>query len=274
MLKEVKNMAKRKDYNEELFDISDRILQLSDELSEEIILANIKDQLESELELFTDRRNYLTLFREKYASITPESSFYNKAYVREALERVTSLVKMNLQRRYGLTLGKELDFYFPEQYLMDMENIYEFFFIRHFENLVTYFNTELKRTRPQIIERYSKIFQEDQHSKDVFALQAKKKFKNRRDVIIIHFINDIIKDLIESNKSAYVLFEKIVNADSMEEVNNSITNLLKDYGAGLAFEGDIFCYDLYMKPLENQEIRNELRNEILMKYLETCEIEE
>jgi len=274
MLKEVKNMAKRKDYNEELFDISDRILQLSDELSEEIILANIKDQLESELELFVDKKNYLTLFREKYAEITPENSFYDKSYVQEALERVTGLVKMNLQKRYRLTLGKELDFYFPEQYLIDMENIYEFFFIRHFENLVTYFNTELKRTRPQIIDRYSKIFQEEEHSKDVFVLQAKKKFKNRRDVIVMHFISDIINDIVESNKSAYVLFEKIIAADPYEEVNSIVNNLLVDYGNGISFEGDVFCYELYMKPLENQEIRNELRNKVLMKYLETCEVEE
>jgi hypothetical protein len=123
-------------FEQEYFDISEKILKLSDELAEDIILTNIKDQLESKLDLFTDKLNYVTLFREKYSYITPENTFYDKNYIRTALLKVTELVSKLLESKYGVKLGTDLDYVFPDEYLKDMETMYEFFFIRHFKNLV------------------------------------------------------------------------------------------------------------------------------------------
>jgi len=61
-------------FNDEYYDVSEKILKLSDELAEDIVLTNIRDQLESKLNLFTDKMNYITLFREKYSYITPENT--------------------------------------------------------------------------------------------------------------------------------------------------------------------------------------------------------
>jgi hypothetical protein len=123
-------------FEQEYFDISEKILKLSDELAEDIILTNIKDQLENKLDLFTDKLNYVTLFREKYSYITPENTFYDKNYIRTALLKVTELVSKLLESKYGVKLGTDLDYVFPDEYLKDMETMYEFFFIRHFKNLV------------------------------------------------------------------------------------------------------------------------------------------
>jgi len=136
-----------KDYKDEYYDISEKILELSDELSEEIVLSNIGDQLDGKLEIFTDKMNYLSLFRKKYTEITTEAAFYDREYVRMALERVTTMVGGLLKARYGISLGNELDFYFPDNYLKDMETLYEFFFIRHFDNLKDYFFTQLQHNR-------------------------------------------------------------------------------------------------------------------------------
>jgi len=260
--------------DEEYFDISEKILELSDELAEEIILTNIGDQLSSKLDLFTEKINYLTLFRRKYTEITSQNTFYDKVYVKETLTRVTDLVKDSILKRYGISLGTDLDFYFPDNYLKDMETLYEFFFIRHFENLVTYFNTELIKNHSNIVKRYEKLIQEDTHNKDIFVIQAKKKFKNIEDVIVLHFLNEIIDDIRDSMNSAYVLFDSIIATDPYEEFNVRASELLMNYGNGFIFEGDTKCYQMYMAPLKDQEVRNELRNAILMKYLETTEIEE
>jgi len=262
------------DRDEEYFDISEKILELSDELAEEIILTNIEDQLSSKLDLFTEKINYLSLFRKKYTEITSQQTFYDKNYVKEALIRVTSLVKEAVLKRYGISLGTDLDFYFPDNYLRDMETLYEFFFIRHFENLVLYFNTELRKNRSNIIKRYEKVIQEEEHSKDIFVMQAKKKFKRLEDVTILHFLNEIIDDIKDSTRSAYILFDTIINTDPFEEFNAKALELLINYGNGFIFEGDSKCYDYYMAPLKDQEVKNELRNAILMSYLETVEIEE
>jgi hypothetical protein len=269
-------MARRnKDsFNTEYFDISEKILKLSDELAEDIILTNIGDQLESKLDLFTDKINYLTLFRNKYSYITPENTFYDKNYIRTALLKVTELVSKLLNDRYGVKLGTDLDFYFPDEYLKDMETMYEFFFIRHFQNLVAYFSHQLEKRHSEFVERYEGLIQEESHAKDVFVLQAKKKFKYMDDITIIHFINEIIDDIKDHSPSAYVLFDTIVNTDTEEEYNARMAIMLENYGSQLVFSGDKESHNLYMEVLNDQEVRNELRNEILMKYLEDVEIEE
>jgi hypothetical protein len=261
-------------FNDEYYDVSEKILKLSDELAEDIVLTNIRDQLESKLNLFTDKMNYITLFREKYSYITPENTFYDKDYVRSALVKVTELTSRLLVSKYGVNLGTELDFYFPDEYLKDMETMYEFFFIRHFENLVSYFNQELQKRKADFVERYKDIIQQDEHRDDVFVIQAKKKFKNFEDVVIIHFINQVIDDIREFSPSGYVLFDSIVNIDRYEEFNSRMSELLENYGNKVVFAGDKEAFERYMEVLDDQEVKNELRNEILMKYLETTEIEE
>ena len=63
------------------------------------------------------------------------------------LKKVTTLVGDLMKMRYGISLGNDLDFYFPDDYLKDMETLYEFFYIRHFENLREYFYTQLQQNR-------------------------------------------------------------------------------------------------------------------------------
>jgi len=187
---------------------------------------------------------------------------------------VTELTSRLLVSKYGVNLGTELDFYFPDEYLKDMETMYEFFFIRHFENLVSYFNQELQKRKADFVERYKDIIQQDEHRDDVFVIQAKKKFKNFEDVVIIHFINQVIDDIREFSPSGYVLFDSIVNIDRYEEFNSRMSELLENYGNKVVFAGDKEACERYRDVLDDQEVKNELRNEILMKYLETTEIEE
>jgi hypothetical protein len=247
-------MANKRNENfrdEEYFDISEKIMRLSDELSEDIILTNIGDQLEGKTDLFTDKINYVTLFRNKYSYITPENSFYDKNYIRTALLKVTELVGRMLKSKYGVSLGTDIDFYFPDEYLKDMETMYEFFFIRQFDNVVDYFSNQLESRRSEFIERYESTIQSDEHS-----------------------ISEIIDDIRGYSPSAYVLFDSIVNSDSSEEYNTRMAELLENYGNKVVFEGDKETFSKYMSVLDDQEVRNELRNEVLMRYLETVEINE
>lgn len=261
--------------DEEYFDISDRILDLSDELSEEIILTNIRDQLTEKLDVFSDNINYISAFREKYTAITSQTAFYDKNYIRDALTRVSEEATSLLFKRYGIGLGNDLDFYFPDEYLQDLETIYEFFFLRQFDNLVSYFFFQLMNTKAGIIKRYQKVFNENEmHSKDIFFTEGRKKFKNSDDVIIIHFLNEIIEDIQSAIESAYMLFDTIISIEPYEEFNARTKELLENYGKGITFKGDRECYIMYMEPLKDPGIRSELRNNILMKYLRTCETED
>jgi len=262
--------------SEESFsDVSEKISKLGDELAEQIVIKNIEEQLNNNEEDYSDRINYVTLFKNKYQGITPDDNCYDKDYMQRSLATVTTIVSDGLSKKYGVNLCNDLDFYFPDDYLEDTEALYEFFVIRNTENLVNYFEFELKRNRSDILTKYSKLIQTEEHSKDLFVIQAKKKFKNFDDVVILHFINEILDDMItEAKESAYVLFDKIVNLDLFEEYNNKISQLLINYGSKIVFSDDQETAEKYLVTMKNQDSRNNIRNEVVSYYLETCEIED
>lgn len=258
----------------EYFSTSDRILQLSDELSEEIVLENIIEQLTGDVEICSNQMNYITLYKEKYNAITPDDAWYDKDYLRESLTKLVEIVNGNFEKRYNIILGKDIDFCDLRDYLDDTEALYEFFFIRQFANLVSFFEFELKKQKHEISEKYCKILEDEANAKDIFVLQAKKKYKNDEDIAIIYFMNEIINDIRSSQDSAYDLFTEIAGIDPEEEFNAKILDLLANYGNGLSFTGNKEAYDLYMKPLDNTTIHNELKNIILMDFIKDCEVNE
>lgn len=261
--------------NEEMFfDTSEKILKLNDVLAENIIIENIGEQLQTDLNVLDDNRiNYVTLFREKYGAIEPSDPYYDEEYLKMSLAKVATLLATGIKETYGIELGEDLEFTTPAQYLEDMETLYEFLFIRHYSNLVDYLKYKLRKNRVNFINSYKSRMNEEPHAKDLFVIQSKKKFKNYDDVLIIHFLNEILMDISTSTTSAYDLFRNIVDLDLYEEYNNKMSELLINYGNKIVINDDATSAKLYMKPLNNISCFSEIRNAILMSYLEECELE-
>lgn len=257
---------------EQYFSTADQILKLSDELSEEIVLENIKEQLNGKLDTTSRRINYVTLFREKYENIDTSSDVYNLEYMQDTLARVTDLVMEGINNKYSVRLGEDLDFRLPTEYLADVEVLYEFLFIRHFENLTTYFINNIRKNKDLFIERYSKLISEEPHNKDLFVIQAKRRFKNTDDVIIIHFMDDIMSDIVSMTESGYDLFRSIISSDLYEEFNNRMSEIMDNYGNGFVVDNDYSCANKYLTPLKDSVIHSELKNKLRLLFLEDCEI--
>ena len=257
---------------EQYFSTADLIMKLSDELSEEIVLENITEQLSGRLDTTSSRINYVALFREKYESIDTTSDIYNIEYMQESLAKVTELVLTGLNKKYAVNLGEDLDYRLPTAYLSDVETMYEFLFIRHFENLVTYFINKIRANKVLFIERYSKLIAEEPHSKDLFVVQAKRRFKNVDDVTILHFMDDIISDVVAMSESGYDIFRYIISCDFYEEYNNRMSAIMDNYGNGFIVENDDLCAHRYLSPVKDTVIHSELKNRLRLLYLEDCEI--
>ena len=157
---------------EQYFGTVDQIMKLSDFLSEEIVLENIVEQINGKLDVNSSRINYITLFREKYESIDTDSAEYNLEYMQEVLGRVCEIVMNTLHDRYGVDLGEDLDYATPTEYLANVETMYEFLFIRHFENIVTYFINKLYSMKDDLGSRYLKIMSEEPYNKDLEFMSA------------------------------------------------------------------------------------------------------
>ena len=259
--------------DEEYYDTADRILRLSDELSEDIVLENISEQLNSKLTDQIDKINYVSLFREKYQGITPDDDYYDKDYMQQSLYKVSSLVEDGLSKRFGIELANDLDYANCDKYLEDIETLYEFLLIRQYSNITDYISNQIKKTKADIVQRYTKVLQDDEHAKeDLFLTQAKKKFKNNDDIIVMHFMNEIIDDICDATTSGFILFDTIVNLDLFEEYNNRMSEILANYGNSIVMNDDAKTAKLYLAPLMNIEEKNSLRNKILIDYRENCEI--
>lgn len=262
------------DPDEEYLDVTERILKLSDRLSEDIILHNIEEQLDSKMVPYAKRVNYVTLFKKKVNKLNTNSVIYNKGYIEEIAERVKDLVLEKMEDKFSVSIGNTSDFYFYPEFLDDLENLYEFVFVRQFENLVKYFLFMIRKMKTQIVTRFSAEMADEENANDIFVSTMRKKFKNESDVIILHFISEIVDFIIESSDSAYDLYTDIANLDPFETVSIHILKMLENYGNGIVFKNDITAYQKYFEPLQDQEVRNEFLNEIKMKYLEDCTLNE
>jgi hypothetical protein len=74
-------------------------------------------------------------------------------------------------------------------------------------------------------------------------------------------------------ESGFELFKTIVNYDLYELYNNRMENLLIDYGNGIVFTSDTRAADKYLSLLNNKDHFISLRNEVLLNYLETVEVD-
>lgn len=257
---------------DEYFDVSDKILKLSDRLSEDIILKNIEDQLKEGMRPLEKRFNYISLFKKKLRELNKNSSIYSRDTIEDISKRVKDLVLALIDEKYSVNIGNESDFYFAPEYLDDLETIYEFLFVRHFSNLVNYFCFMINKMRAQILAKFGSSIQDDKDSTDVFLSMLRSKFKNGSDVVIIHFLSEIVDMVMESFDSAFDLLKDIANLDPYETVSANINELLENYGNGIVFSNDRIAYDKYMEPMRRQEYRNEIMNSIKIKYLEGAEL--
>ena len=254
-------------------DIASRILSLSDSLSEEIVLTNINDHISGNSP-WPGRINYISSYREKVEDArTDPDNLDLSEFIREITERVIATVLDGLKKNYSVSIGRDLeesnDIY---KYLEDIETLYEFFFVRNYENVKDILYKTLI-TKPQyFIDRYRELYNDQ--DEDLFITTQKKKFKNFDDVLICNFISDIIFDIMEMYESGYELFKAIVNLDLYEVFNNRMLDLLINYGEGIVFLSDAKASEKYFAILQDKDTFIEIRNEILLKYLENVEVDE
>jgi succinate dehydrogenase flavin-adding protein (antitoxin of CptAB toxin-antitoxin module) len=269
-------VSENEEFLEESYNIGEKILLLSDSLAEDIILDSITEQLEgADPDGITSKINYVRLFREKYNSLSPSDEIYDAETVRDIAERVMDTVGEKLYTRYGVRVSNDLDFESIDTCLGDLETLYEFLFIRQFQNLSDYISARLRREKDMFVDKYLAIMDEDpKHGDDIFMIQSKKKFKNNSDVIIMHFLNEIIHDIVDMTQSAYDLFLEIANLDLYEEYNNKMSELLIQYGNKLVIEDDEAACKKYLSLVNDSISFSEVRNAVLLDFLSTCELED
>ena len=257
---------------EEFFDISDKILKLRDKLAEEIVFQNIAEDLENTSNLSDLRLNYIQFFKDRYNEISISDNIYDQDYLTDVVENLSKLVLPYFEEKYKVTLSDSYEYSTPKEYLQMMEDIYEFFFVRQRENLKHFFLYTIKKDQQKFVYKYQPRFNKDPYSKDLFITTQKKKFKNHSDVVMLHFLNDIIDDIIDSLDSMFIFTDTVTSLDLFEETNNRIHEYHMTYGNSITFHEDIDAVKAYIEPLHSADNKLLLRNDILLELLETLEV--
>lgn len=259
---------------EDDIDTGESILKLNEALAVDIINDNIIEDLESPTRPLKPRINYATLFKQRVESMDPSDPIYNQNYILDQLAKIGTTIATELKKRYDVELGTDLDFENPYNYLDDMETLYEFLYVRQYENLVDYIEHMIAANRQNFIATYKKVLENSGNKSDIFLVQDSKKFKNSDDALILHYMTEIIHDIIDSTNSAYDLFKTIAELDVYEEFNYKMDEMIINYGTKLVLNNDAKSAELYMAPMKILSNFTEIKNEVVNDYLEKCELDD
>lgn len=272
---ELKNFVVQddQDNSDYIYDISERIFELRDEMSFDIISKNILDSFDEPKNYET--LNYVSKFKEKYLELKDKDLFVgDEEIINNALSELSTLVIENLKSKLFVGIGNELDdglYVNINEYLDQVETLYNFFIVRRYTNIKDYFKSKILQNKLAFIEKY-KMALDDKTYDDLFLAQDKRKFRDISDAIIIHFINDIIGDIKSTITSAYDFFKDIVNLDFYEEFNNRFNEMLVNYGTDLLIIDNTGAADAYLSILDNPEIYVSLRNDLLSLFLQDAQL--
>ena len=272
---ELKNFVVQddQDNSDYIYDISERIFELRDEMSFDIISKNILDSFDEPKNYET--LNYVSKFKEKYLELKDKDLFVgDEEIINNALSELSSLVIENLKSKLFVGIGNELDdglYVNINEYLDQVETLYNFFVVRRYTNIKDYFKSKILQNKLAFIEKY-KMALDDKTYDDLFLAQDKRKFRDISDAIIIHFINDIIGDIKSTITSAYDFFKDIVNLDFYEEFNNRFNEMLVNYGTDLLIIDNTGAAEAYLSILDNPEIYVSLRNDLLSLFLQDAQL--
>ena len=253
-------------------EISELILQLENDLSYDIVLQNIQEDFQKKDDFSFPRVNYVEYFTKKYDALTKTDIVYDNETLYNVVGKLAEVLLPLFEENYYVRISQDYEYSSAREYLELMETIYEFFFVRQQENISDYFIYKIQREKEHFIYKYQPLLNKEPFAKDLFVSTQKKKFKNISDVIIIHFLNDIIEDIIEETESLYVFSDEVVQLDLYEVYNNRMRDYLITYGNSLTFVDDMDGIKKYFEPILPSDGRIQLRNNILMGLLKNIEI--
>lgn len=259
--------------NDGMINMSDRIFELRDQISLDIITRNINDAFDESSVI--EGVNYVTEFKKRYHMVKDMGGEYDGdiEILNESLQELCDTIMANLSVKRHVGLGKSIDdetITDIDEYLDDVETMYEFFVVRRYSNVRDYFKSRFIKNKVEFVERYKDAL--DSKDSDLFLSQDKKKYKDASDAIVIHFANDIIADIRSTVDEGCEFFRDVVNLDLYEEYNSRMSELIDNYGSKLVVSDDAKAAADYLSFLDDDEVAVTLRNDILSAVLQEAEL--
>lgn len=174
---------------------SEEIENLLTELPFDLILANIKEQIEDPM---SSNVNYIDTILEKVeickSIIDDEDS---RRSMTHSLNEFMSTIITEITKRFDLGLDIESIVMYDD--VVEIGTVlYEYFILRYKKNISKYITNYIKQHKDELVDYYA-----DKSKKDVTSLAHKKHVKDPNDLIIIANLPSIINFIVGLDISPY-----------------------------------------------------------------------
>lgn len=188
-----------------------------DSLADDLMVENIKEQINQPIVLSINPVNYLDKFDSRY------NFLINKYKDNPELVRNLNDVKEKFYFQVNNEIGNKLDIRINTDSGIDsmlIKCLYEFFILNMRENLITFLFNLITKNKKSLVAEY------EDNRKSIEYVALKKVLKNKIDIVILSNIYDIVTHLVEPEYDYKDILSIIVDEDPNEKNNYMISQLL------------------------------------------------
>jgi len=230
---------------------------LLSKLSDDVLMANIDEQLNGVMINSVSHNNMLSIFEERLQFI---SQFYPED--ENMLERCKNIKKNiykkiyeSITTRFSITseLGEDLD---RDSFYFYTRELYNFFILKYKTNLINFFVSYLYSNKKELI----KEFDNDEEKKDLMYRSLKKTLSNNDDVLLLYYMETIIENFTQNHDEPEFIIEEIISTEEYEATNFSMKELLLENKFNTSLE-KMFIEEFF-KPLLDEELKYDMYSNI------------
>jgi hypothetical protein len=239
---------------------------LLNNLTDELLLENIYEQVDTPFLDLYDPTNYIEVFESRYKFLNmrfkdvpdflSELNDVRRSFFINVLDRIN--------KKFRFTIDSE-----SETMYVITRVLYQFFILEYKQNVRTFIIEYIQENKKSLVASF------DDGSKNLDLIAMKKTFKNKNDAIIMSNIYRIIDLIIKQELPAKNILDLITRVDPSESVNYFIDMLITN--DELVTEGDfskIFFKVLIQKGEGSTKIINEIQMELFNIFPRKLEGEE
>jgi hypothetical protein len=228
---------------------------LLNNLTDELLLENIYEQIEKPILDLYDPTNFIDVFEDRYKFLSTR--------FRETPDFISAL--NDTRRHFYVSIYNKICKKFGFSAELNTERIYvvtkvlyEFFILNYKENIMTFITEYINENKKSLISSF------EDGLKNLDLISAKKIFKNKGDAVIVSNIYRIIDLIIKQELPAKNILELIVRVDSSEFTNFFINALfIQDDTVAIESEFSNVFFDILIKKGDGYtKIINELQMEL------------
>jgi len=237
--------------------------ELLSKLSDDVLMSNIEEQLDSSLINSASYNDMLSVFEDRFQFI---SQFYPNdenmiERCKEIKKNIYKEIYESITTRFSITseIGENLD---SDDFFFYTRELYNFFILKYKSNLTSFFVSYLYGHKKELIKEYDT----EEEKKDLVYRSLKKSLSNNDDIALLYNMETIIENYSQNEDEPEFIIEEVISTDEYEATNFAMKELLIDNKFNTFVEKTFI--EEFFKPLFDEELKydmySNIRNDLIV----------